>query len=255
AARRRRGEHPDALRDVPRRRARRALALCHRRALHGGRARGRAAQPPRAARHRPRRPDGLDHLEHRAAARARVARDGPAVPDPPHVRGGPRDPHGDAHPHRQPARARGRPPRQRGGRLRPHRRPRHLRRLRDGRELRRRLGRRGVPGRRHRARGRGLPRRAHHPRREAAEDRPRPAAQRDRQEHGGRHPLRGDLRLRRAGRRHRPAPAGGARGGGRHHRHGRPGARDRPVHDGHRRARRPPHAQGAQAPARAPGRV
>ena len=119
APRRRRRQHPDPLRDLSRRRARRALALHDRARLHGRRARRRAAQPARAARHRPGRPRRLDRVEHGAPAAPRVGGDGGALPRPPRcsaVGPGHQDRHGAAL--RQPARDRARPPGQRRGRLR-----------------------------------------------------------------------------------------------------------------------------------------
>ena len=105
-------------------RARRALALRDDPDLDRRRARRRAAQPARAARAGLRRPRRVDRLLDRPAARARVARDGRALPRPRDARrrAGAEDRDGD--PLRQPARDRRRPARQRG------RDPRALRRRR-----------------------------------------------------------------------------------------------------------------------------
>ena len=73
---RRRRQHADPLRHVPRRRAGRALALCDRADVDRRRARRRAAQPAGAARRRAGGPRRVDRLLHGAAAGARVAGDG-----------------------------------------------------------------------------------------------------------------------------------------------------------------------------------
>ena len=82
APRRRRRQHADPPRRVPRRRAGRRLALRDRARVDRGRARRRAAQPARAARPRLRRPRRVDRLLDRAAAAAGVDRDGRALPRP-----------------------------------------------------------------------------------------------------------------------------------------------------------------------------
>ena len=87
AARRRRRQHPDALRHVPRRRARRALALRDRARVDRRRARLDDAQPARAARDRARGHQLVDRVLDGAGARARVARDGRALPRPHDARG------------------------------------------------------------------------------------------------------------------------------------------------------------------------
>ncbi len=188
---------------VPGRGARRALALRHGARVDGRPARRGAAQPARAARRRARRPVGLDRLLDRPAARARVALDGRAVSRPPYARrrSGTEDRHAD--PDRQSPRARRRPARQRGRRPRAPRRALHQRGLRDGRELRRRLRRRGVPRRGDRAGRRDLARRPDRARRQAPARRPGSAAIGHRQGHRGRDPRGHRVRLRRPGRRHR----------------------------------------------------
>ena len=179
------------VRDVDRRRARRG-----------------AAQPARAARDRPRRPRRLDRLLDRAPARARVGGDGRALPRPPDARRRPRD-EDRACRSATTTRARSAP---------------------TGSSTRSRptiasgapcivvdfgtavtydagLGRGRVPRRHHLPGHRDLAGGADLARGRAAEDRPRAAALADRQDDRRRDPLGRRLRLRRPGRRHRPAPA------------------------------------------------
>ena len=101
-------------------------------------------------------------------------------------------------------------------------------RLRDGHDVRRRVGQRRVPGRGHRPGHRDQHGRAGGPGRPAAGGRAGRAPQRAGQEHGRVHPVGGRLRLRRAGGRAVRADPAGA--GGVHHRvHRGPGRPDHPA--------------------------
>ena len=122
---------------------------------------------------------------------------------------------GRAHGHlpgdRQPARAGGRPDRQRGRGPPAPRRPLHRRGLRHRDDLRRRLGRRRVPRRGHRPRHRDLPGRPHRPGRPPGQGRAGRPEPGDRQVDHREHALGHGLRHGRDGRRRRGADEGGAR--------------------------------------------
>ena len=160
AARRRRRQHADPSRDVPGRRAARALALRHRARVDGGRARRRPARAARPARGDVRPARRVDRVVHRPRAGAGVGGDGGALPRPRDAgrRPGPADRHAD--PDRQPARGGRRPARQLRRGPRPLRRAVRGGRLRDRPQHRHRLARRRVHRRHDRARDRDLDGRA-----------------------------------------------------------------------------------------------